>query len=84
MAAIVRKLSMPNGYQPDRYVNPSLEWFYKVIQAIALEEDLPEVPEDKTLPKFKSINTVGVIHNYQAFQILTLHLAKWICYVIME
>lgn len=59
MTTVVKKLTMPIGYQPQRYVNPSLHWFYKIIQAVALEEDLPELPEDKTLPKFKSINTVS-------------------------
>lgn len=63
MTSIVKKLSMPIGYKPERYSNPSLQWFYKVIQAVALEEELPEVPEDSTLPKFKSINTVGIERN---------------------
>lgn len=60
MVPVIRKLSMPNGYQPNRYPNVSLNWFSKVIQAVALDEDLPELPEDKTLPKFKSINTVSL------------------------
>lgn len=52
---------MSIGYQPQRYPNPSLQWFNKVLQAVALEEDLPALPEDKTLPKFKSINTVSYL-----------------------
>ncbi|CDO57249.1 similar to Saccharomyces cerevisiae YMR284W YKU70 Subunit of the telomeric Ku complex (Yku70p-Yku80p) [Geotrichum candidum] len=56
LTSIVRKLTMPNGYQSERYPNPLLMWFNRVIQAAALDE-LPMAVDDKTLPKFKSINT---------------------------
>lgn len=52
---VVNQLRMPKGYQPERYPNPALQWHYKILQAIALEEDLPAEPEDYTLPKYKSI-----------------------------
>lgn len=44
------------GYQPEKYDNPSLQWHYKILQAIALEEELPEKPEDKTIPKYRLID----------------------------
>jgi ATP-dependent DNA helicase 2 subunit 1 len=57
MRVIVQQLQLPKGaYDPFKYPNPSLQWFYKILQALALEEDLPEQPEDKTLPKFKQIH----------------------------
>ncbi|KAF2400827.1 putative DSB repair complex subunit Ku70 [Trichodelitschia bisporula] len=50
-------LQLPGGaYDPRRYPNPALQWFYRVIQAIALEEDLPEAPDDKTIPRHKQIH----------------------------
>jgi hypothetical protein len=54
---------MPNGYQSERYPNPLLTWFNRVIQAAALDE-LPMAVDDKTLPKFKSINTVCFVVFY--------------------
>jgi ATP-dependent DNA helicase 2 subunit 1 len=51
---------MPKGYDPSRYPNPALQWHYRILQAYALEDELPEFPEDFTLPKYKSIhNRVG-------------------------
>lgn len=44
------------GYQPEKYDNPSLQWHYRILQAIALEEELPEKPEDKTIPKYRLID----------------------------
>ncbi|KAI7163127.1 hypothetical protein KC352_g26582, partial [Hortaea werneckii] len=35
---------------------PSLQWFYRILQALALEEDLPEKAEDKTLPRWRQIH----------------------------
>lgn len=57
MRTIIQQLQLPGGkYVPSRYPNPSLQWFYKILQALALEEDLPETPEDKTLPRWKQIH----------------------------
>jgi ATP-dependent DNA helicase 2 subunit 1 len=57
MRPIVQQLNLPKGiYDASRYPNPSLQWHYRILQAIALEEDLPEKPEDKTIPKHKQID----------------------------
>ena len=36
----------------------ALQWHYRILQAMALEEDLPEKPDDKTIPKYKQIDKV--------------------------
>ena len=53
-------------YDPFKYPNPALQWHYKIIQALALEEDLPEKPDDKTIPKYKQIHKRAgeFIHNW--------------------
>jgi ATP-dependent DNA helicase 2 subunit 1 len=57
MRPIIQQLQLPKGmYDPNRYPNPSLQWHYRILQALALEEDLPSKPEDKTLPKYKQID----------------------------
>lgn len=55
MRAVVKQLHMPHGYNPEKYENPALQWHYRILQAIALDEDLPQQPEDKTVPKYKLI-----------------------------
>jgi len=35
-----------------------LQWFYKILQAMALEEELPEKPDDKTIPRYRQIDKV--------------------------
>lgn len=57
MIPIIEQLNLPGArYDPSRYPNPSLQWHYTILQAIALEEDLPETPIDKTKPKYKQID----------------------------
>lgn len=57
MRLIIQQLHLPKGvYHPQRYPNPSLQWFYRILQALALDEDLPIQPEDKTLPRYKQIH----------------------------
>lgn len=57
MISIIEKLNLPKGtFDPNRYPNPSLQWHYRILQAIALEEDLPEKSEDKTRPKYRQID----------------------------
>lgn len=57
MRVVVQQLQLPKGiYDPSRYPNPSLQWFYKILQALALDEDLPEQAEDKTLPRYRQID----------------------------
>lgn len=58
-AKVVAMLQLPNGtYEPQRYPNPALQWHYKILQAMALEEEIPEFTEkdDKTLPRAKQID----------------------------
>ncbi|KAI9752649.1 MAG: ATP-dependent DNA helicase II subunit 1 [Chaenotheca gracillima] len=56
MRTVVQQLQLPKGqYDPQRYPNPALQWHYRILQAMALEEDLPEQVEDKTSPKYKQI-----------------------------
>lgn len=59
MRAVVKQLHIPRGYIPDKYANPALQWHYRCLQAIALDEDVPsrEEREDQTVPKYK----VGLI-----------------------
>lgn len=48
-------------YDPSKYPNPSLQWFYRILQAMALDEDIPQKPDDKTLPRYRQIDKrVGV------------------------
>ncbi|KAK3676193.1 ATP-dependent DNA helicase II subunit 1 [Recurvomyces mirabilis] len=57
MRVVVQQLQLPKAvYDPYKYSNPSLQWFYRILQALALEEDLPEKAEDKTLPRHKQIH----------------------------
>lgn len=57
MRIIIEQLQLPKGvYDPSKYPNPDLQWFYRILQAMALEEELPEVPDDKTIPRYKQID----------------------------
>ena len=57
MRPMIQQLNLPKGqYDPSRYPSPSLQWHYRILQALALEEDIPEKPEDKTVPKYKQID----------------------------
>lgn len=42
-------------YDPSKYPNPQLQWHYKILQALALQEEVPEQAEDLTVPKYKAI-----------------------------
>ena len=55
MRAIVKQLHMPRGYRPEKFSNPALQWHYRILQAIALDEEVPEKAEDNTLPKYRLI-----------------------------
>ncbi|KAM0125067.1 hypothetical protein ACHAO1_010780 [Botrytis cinerea] len=56
MRVVVQQLQLPKAqYDPRNYPNPSLQWHYRILQAMALEEDVPENPEDKTVPKYRQI-----------------------------
>lgn len=57
MRRIIQQLQLPKGvYSPQNYPNPSLQWFYRILQALALEEDVPEKAEDKTIPRHRQID----------------------------
>ena len=53
MNKVVQQLQLPKAiYDPSKYPNPSLQWHYKILQAMALDEELPEKLEDKTVPRY--------------------------------
>ncbi|TQS33171.1 hypothetical protein Golomagni_06492, partial [Golovinomyces magnicellulatus] len=57
MRTIVQQLQLPKAvFNPLKYPNPALQWHYKILQALALEEEVPEKAEDATEPKFKAIS----------------------------
>lgn len=57
MRMIVQQLQLPKAmYDPRRYPNPSLQWHYKILQAMALEEEIPEKAEDSTEPRYRQID----------------------------
>lgn len=56
MRPIVKNLQLPKGiYNPTKYPNPSLQWHYRILQAMALEEEVPESLDDPTIPKYRAI-----------------------------
>lgn len=56
MRPIVQNLQLPKAmYNPTKYPNPSLQWHYKILQTMALEEEVPESLDDPTVPKYKAI-----------------------------
>ena len=56
----------------------ALQWHYRVLQAIALDEDMPEKAEDLTVPRYKQIHKVfPFLQTYNIVRILfSLGLAK--------
>ncbi|KAL8945675.1 MAG: hypothetical protein Q9222_007820, partial [Ikaeria aurantiellina] len=57
MRKIVQQLQLPKGrYDPSKYPNPSLQWHYRILQALALEEDVPAKAEDRTVPRYRQID----------------------------
>jgi ATP-dependent DNA helicase 2 subunit 1 len=57
MRTVVQQLQLPKAqYDPRKYPNPALQWHYRILQALALDEDLPEQPEDKTIPRYRQID----------------------------
>ena len=43
------------SFNPSKYPNPALQWHYRILQAIALDEEFPE-QEDKTKPKYSLLH----------------------------
>ncbi|KAF2715123.1 DNA-dependent protein kinase [Pleomassaria siparia CBS 279.74] len=57
MRKVIEQLQLPKGvYEPSKYPNPDLQWFYRILQAMALEEEVPEKADDKTVPRYKQID----------------------------
>jgi ATP-dependent DNA helicase 2 subunit 1 len=57
MRTIIQQLQLPKAmYNPMKYPNPALQWHYKILKALALEEEVPETAEDATEPKYKAIS----------------------------
>lgn len=57
MRMVIQQLQLPKAvYDPKKYPNPELQWFYRVLQSLALDEDVPEKPEDKTIPRYRQID----------------------------
>ncbi|KAL8777600.1 MAG: hypothetical protein Q9213_007786, partial [Squamulea squamosa] len=57
MREVIQQLQLPKAkYDWSKYPNPALQWHYRILQAMALEEDLPEQPEDKTVPRYRQID----------------------------
>lgn len=57
MTKVIQQLQLPKArYDPSKYPNPALQWHYRILQSMALEEDLPEKPDDKTIPRYKQID----------------------------
>jgi ATP-dependent DNA helicase 2 subunit 1 len=57
MRTIAQQLQLPKAvYNPLKYPNPALQWHYKILQALALEDEVPEKAEDTTQPKYKAIS----------------------------
>lgn len=69
MRIIVQQLQLPKAmYNPSKYPNPSLQWHYRILQALALEDEVPETPDDATKPKFKALSkrAGGYLQEWQA------------------
>lgn len=50
----MKQLQLPNArFDPTLYPNPALQWHYQIIQAMALDEELPDVPDDKCVPRYR-------------------------------
>ena len=57
MRMVVQQLQLPKSmYNPMKYPNPQLQWHYRILQTLALDEEVPETPDDATKPKFKAIS----------------------------
>ncbi|KAI1757276.1 hypothetical protein F4782DRAFT_537518 [Xylaria castorea] len=57
MNKVVQQLQLPGGaYNPSKYPNPALQWHYKILQALALEDVVPDQPDDTTVPKYRAIH----------------------------
>jgi ATP-dependent DNA helicase 2 subunit 1 len=59
MRVVIQQLQLPGAkYEPAKYPNPALQWHYRILQAMALDEEIPEFRDgdDKTVPKYRQID----------------------------
>lgn len=78
MRVVVQQLQLPKAvFDPAKYPNPSLQWFYRILQALALEEDLPEQAEDKTLPRWRQIHKRAGPYVVEFGEKLDQHFLAW-------
>ncbi len=59
MRTVIQQLQLPGArYDPAKYPNPALQWHYRILQALALDEEIPEFRDgdDKTIPKYRQID----------------------------
>lgn len=57
MRVVMQQLQLPKAmYNPAKYPNPALQWHYRILKALALEEEVPEKAEDATQPRLKAIS----------------------------
>lgn len=57
MRMIVQQLQLPKAtYNPLKYPNPALQWHYRILQALALEDEVPDKADDATEPKYRAIS----------------------------
>lgn len=47
-----------NDHRRELMIWAALQWHYRILQALALDEDVPESPEDKTTPKYRQMDKV--------------------------
>ena len=52
----------------------ALQWHYRILQAMALGEDIPDMPEDKTVPKYRQIDKVWLRFKSGTFPLARLSL----------
>jgi ATP-dependent DNA helicase 2 subunit 1 len=70
---LVSLVFLPALYHADiAFVQLALQWHYRILQALALDEDLPEHPEDKTIPKYRQIDKVSQ-YRYMPIRNYILH-----------
>ncbi|KAB8298699.1 hypothetical protein EYC80_000874 [Monilinia laxa] len=78
MRMIIQQLQLPKAqYDARNYPNPGLQWHYKILQAIALEEEHPETPEDKTIPKYRQIDKRAGQYIFDWGQTLASEFENW-------
>ncbi|CAG8112799.1 unnamed protein product [Penicillium salamii] len=71
MRDVIQQLQLPKAvYEPSKYPNPALQWHYRILQAIALQEDIPSAQEDKTIPKYRQIHKVSFVKKGDYYQLL--------------